>query len=106
MKEKLIRDLALRDSVKRKEEEGKEFGASIMRFINKTNSSSLEIKSAIHVMANDHPTLQQDLMRFFLMFIEELSNKDATDLRNKDSINLAKEIIKEVSESDRILRRI
>ena len=102
-KQKLIRDLTLKHSVNRKLEDGQEFGASIMSFINRVNHNSSEMKSAIHLMANDHPTLQQNLMRFFLMFVEELAKKDAVDLRNQDSVELAKEILRKIPDVTRNL---
>jgi len=105
-KQKLIRDLALKSSVNRNSEDGEEFGASIMSFINRINHNSSEMKSAIHVMVNDHPTLQQNLMRFFIMFVEELAKKDTVDLRNQDSVELAREILREIPDVKRNLSGI
>ena len=45
-------------------------------------------------MADDHPTLQQNYMRFFMLFCEEMAKKTYTDARNEASVKMAKEIVK------------
>jgi len=44
-------------------------------------------------ISNDHPTLQQDFMRICLSYIRVMSEKTrGIDLRNQDSVELAKQI--------------
>lgn len=61
-------------------------------------------KIAIKRLLQEHPSLQQDVMRFFMMFVEELAKLDG-DIRNEASRNLARKIM-ELDEEHLILPRM
>jgi hypothetical protein len=42
------------------------------------------------MLANDHPTLQQNFMRIVIGFIEEQAAKDYSDLRNEATVEQCK----------------
>ena len=44
-------------------------------------------------LANDHPTLQQGIMRVCLAFIREMAAKQYVDARNEGSHEVAKRIV-------------
>jgi len=73
------------------EEEAKEFADKFSRFV---NGMGRRDDAVVKMMANDHPTLQQNYMRFFLLFCEEMTKKTYADARNEASVKLAKEVVK------------
>jgi hypothetical protein len=73
------------------EKEAKDFAYQLSSFV---NGMGRRDRVVVEVMANDHPTLQQNFMRFFIAFCEEMAKKNYSDGRNVASVNLAKEIIK------------
>jgi hypothetical protein len=84
----------------KREREAKDVVRSIETVINRMGSRELqdEITSAL---ANNHRTLQQNTMKFFMEFVAKMS-QNRTDLRNEASVNLAKQIMA-IPERDRIL---
>lgn len=58
-----------------------------------TNDISFEDKKLAKFMASEHPTLQQNFMRFCVMFIKEMANKSYCDARNENSVSFAKSVM-------------
>lgn len=83
-------------------EQGEEFGRDFSNFLNTMGSDRQ--KAAIEVMLRDHRSLQQNTMRFFMMFVEGMA-KNGHDLRNEASVELAKAILS-LPERTRILPRV
>lgn len=73
------------------EKEVREFAETFSRFANRLGRCN---KGAVKALANDHPTLQQNVMRFFLEFCQEMAQKPYSDARNEASVELAKKIVK------------
>lgn len=71
------------------ETEGEEFAGDFSRFVNSSLSKPRE--AAIKAMLNDHRTLQQGMMRFFLDFASAMALSEH-DARNEASVLLAQEI--------------
>lgn len=42
------------------------------------------------MLANDHPTLQQNFMRIIIGFVETQADKEYSDLRNEATVNACK----------------
>jgi len=71
------------------------------------NAMSLDSKVVAELLAHTHPTLQQDFMRVCLSFIKVMSEKTTgIDLRNQDSVNVAKKIASKIDYEDFFLARI
>ena len=51
-------------------------------------------------MANEHPTLQQNFMRFVVKFLRLMANKPTHDLRNKNSVQAAKLMMSSIADND------
>lgn len=51
-------------------------------------------------MANEHPTLQQNFMRFVVKFLRLMANKPMHDLRNKNSVQAAKLMMNAIANND------
>ena len=84
------------------EAQGEKFAQEISSFV---NGSPLDARlHAAKRMARDHNTLQQNMMGLFMMFVEEMSKKNP-DMRNEDSVELAKAIMA-LPDRLRILRHI
>jgi len=79
---------------------GAGFGRAISSFVNNMDDDP-QIEAA-QIMARDHRTLQQNTMRFFMMFVAEMALQEHTDARNDASVRLAKKIM-EIPERDRAL---
>lgn len=60
-----------------------ELAQAISSFVNGASDSKME--QLAKLMAQDHPTLQQNKMRLACMFIEEMAEKSYTDARNETS---------------------
>jgi hypothetical protein len=73
-----------------------EMAMAISNYANSHGGSSFEKVGA--AMANDHPTLQQGMMRLFVAFVREMAKKPYADLRNQASVDLAKGLVKEWGE--------
>lgn len=63
-----------------------------------TNDMSFEDEKLAKHMASEHPTLQQNFMRFCALFIKEMANKSYYDARNENSVLLAKEMLPIIQE--------
>ena len=64
----------------------------ISRFVNGASIDQME--KLVELMSNDHPTLQQNKMRFACMFVEQMANKSYTDARNEQSKIVANAMIR------------
>ncbi len=64
----------------------------ISRFVNSANNDQME--QLAELMANDHPTLQQNKMRLACLFVEQMANKSYTDARNEESKKIANAMIR------------
>ena len=64
----------------------------ISRFVNGANNDQMELLAEL--MANDHPTLQQNKMRLACLFVEQMANKSYTDARNEQSKAIANAMIR------------
>ncbi len=83
------------------QERGEEFAKQFSSFV---NSYSLDANEyAVAKMVRDHRTLQQNMMRFVMLFITEMA-KNGSDLRNEDSVELAKKIVAHVGENPPLSR--
>lgn len=51
-------------------------------------------------MANQHPTLQQNFMRFVVKFLRLMAAKSTHDLRNKNSVQAAKMMVDAIADND------
>lgn len=69
-----------------------ELAEALSRFVN--GASSDQSEKLAELMANDHPTLQQNKMRLACLFIEQMANKSYVDARNQTSQKTAKAMIK------------
>lgn len=76
-----------------------ELAKEISRFVN--GASSSESEKLAKLMAEDHPTLQQNKMRLACLFIEEMANKSYVDGRNQSSQKTAKAMIKGFKEASK-----
>jgi len=56
------------------------------------NRMGTDQKAVARALANDHPTLQQGIMRLFVAFVQEMAQKSYTDARNERSVELARQI--------------
>jgi len=68
-----------------------EVAKTFSRFINGANKS--EIDQACTIILSDHRTLQQDMFRFMVRLMEKFSEIRYYDLRNEESVLLAKDIM-------------
>lgn len=51
-------------------------------------------------MANQHPTLQQNFMRFVVKFLRLMAEKPTHDLRNRNSVQAAKMMMNAIANND------
>ena len=51
-------------------------------------------------MANQHPTLQQNFMRFVVKFLRLMAVKPTYDLRNKNSVIAARMMVDAIADND------
>ena len=51
-------------------------------------------------VANEHPTLQQNFMRFVVKFLRLMATKPTHDLRNKNSVQAAKLMMNAIADND------
>ena len=51
-------------------------------------------------MANQHPTLQQNFMRFVVKFLRLMADKPTHDLRNKNSVQAARMMVDAIADND------
>lgn len=52
------------------------------------------------MMAKQHPTLQQNYMRFVVKFLRLMAEKGTHDLRNKNSVIAAKMMVNAIADND------
>jgi hypothetical protein len=64
------------------------------------NNMSFNEKAAAKVLANQHPTLQQNAMRLVVAFISEMAQKDYSDDRNEASVKFAQRVDQEMCRDD------
>jgi hypothetical protein len=76
-----------------------ELAREISNFVNGAHHSDVE--ELAKLMANDHPTLQQNKMRLVCGFIEQMANKSYVDARNQKSHTVAKAMIKGYKEGEK-----
>ena len=74
------------------------------RFGNTVNRMGYPQEEIVAQMLREHRTIQQEFMKFFMHFVEEMS-KNTSDLRNEASVALAKEIMA-IDEMKRFLPHI
>lgn len=73
------------------EEDAEKAFRELDRYINRfSNGATLAEK-----LANNHPTLQQNTMRFFVAFVRAMAANEWPDDRNRASVNLAKELVRQ-----------
>lgn len=60
-----------------------ELAQAISSFVNGASNDKME--KLAELMAQDHPTLQQNKMRLACLFIEQMADKSYTDARNETS---------------------
>ncbi len=77
--------------MKTDQEIGEEFADEFSEFCNRMNREPT--KHAIAKLLRDHRSIQQNVMRFCVQFIEGMAI-NGYDLRNEASVTLAKEIMK------------
>lgn len=85
-----LASLAFSRMPKSDEQKGEDFASLFGDFCNTYNRKPQKI--AVAKMLKDHRTNQQNMMRFCMMFIEEMAKQDS-DGRNEASVELAKEIM-------------
>lgn len=78
---------------------GEAFADTFSKFLNNFNRTPQ--KHAVAKMLRDHRSLQQSTMRFFMLFVEGLS-QGGSDGRNEAAVELAKKIMA-LPERDRVL---
>lgn len=71
------------------------YGNIVVDMVNDMNFRDEELAEK---MANTHPTLQQNFMRFVLKFISKMSKKMFVDDRNRASVEKAKQIMSAMEE--------
>jgi len=69
---------------------GEEFARVFSDFCNTMNREPR--KEAIEILLQEHRTIQQNMMRFFMQYVEGMA-KNSFDLRNEASVELAKAIM-------------
>jgi hypothetical protein len=70
-----------------------ETAKAVSDFVNRHGSAAM--RNVAEIMANDHPTLQQGVMRLFVQYVNVMATKEYTDARNEASVNLAKKLVDE-----------
>lgn len=79
---------------------------TVSDLVNNFNFSPVKVALRL---GSEHRTLQQNIMRFCVAFIEMMASKEIgrdTDARNEDSVRLAKKLLANIDERDRYLSRI
>lgn len=71
-----------------KQEQAAKLANELLNFVNDFTSDK---QTFVEVICNDHRTLQQSVMRLFVLLSKRMSQNN-TDERNRDAVNLAKEI--------------
>ena len=64
------------------------------------NDCGFEDDELAKAMANQHPTLQQNFMRFVVKFLRLMADKPTHDLRNMNSVQAAKMMIDAIADND------
>lgn len=82
------------------EEQGIAFAEQFSAFVNNMNSDPRRV--AIAKLMREHRTIQQNMMRFCMSFIENMAQQQP-DLRNEASVALAKKIMQTTDSQDRAL---
>ena len=70
--------------------EEKELCTLITRYVNQMGNNP---EVLARLLAKNHPTLQQNVMRLFVMYCEEIAKKPYYDARNEASGALAKKVV-------------
>ncbi len=74
-----------------------EKAAALSNLINDYGFNAREVAKR---MAREHPTLEQNLMRFCAAFIEEMAAKSMFDARNEASVMFARRVIAATPDRD------
>lgn len=72
------------------EKDGEQFAKTFSNFLNNFSMKPQEV--AVEKMLREHRSLQQTMMRFFMLFVAGMA-KNSSDGRNEAAVNLAKEIM-------------
>lgn len=64
------------------------------------NNMTFNEKAVAKMLANQHPTLQQNTMRLAVAFISEMAQKEYTDLRNEASVQFAQKVDQQICRDD------
>jgi len=64
------------------------------------NTFGLREKEVAKILANEHPTLQQNFMNIATAFIVEMSKKNYANGRNQCSVDKAKRIVSKMEYED------
>ena len=70
--------------------EEKELCTLITKYVNQMGNSP---EVLARLLAKTHPTLQQSIMRLFLLYCDEIALKPYYDARNEASGDLAKKVV-------------
>lgn len=76
-------------------DEGEKFADLFSVFANRSSHEERH-SAAIAKMLTDHRTNQQNMMRFFVKFLEAMSKKSRFDGRDEASVKLAQEIFDKI----------
>jgi hypothetical protein len=69
---------------------------AVDRYVNRFGS----YKPLAEMLANNHPTLQQNTMKMFVEFLRQMAAKPYADARNEGSVALAKVLVETVDTSN------
>lgn len=70
------------------------------------NNMGFNAREVAKKLSNDHPTLQQNFMRFVSEFIRAESQKEYSDARNEATVNICKKLLKLMEDENMHLPRI
>lgn len=95
-------DEGMTDAQLKEHEDANEFALIFGEFVNNMNDKPKRL--AVAQLMREHRTIQQNMMRFVMFFVEAMSQQ-SFDLRNEASIELAKAIM-QIDVRTRTLPRI
>lgn len=92
VKTKTNLEIDLNDLVRRSDFSGEHFGYILKVLCNRYGTQDIAEKTAIQIL-NDHPSLQQSIVRFFIEIMVAMSkHSQFTDPRNESAINFCHRI--------------
>jgi hypothetical protein len=83
------------DAQRQKTQRAKDFVDQFSSFVNDMGRPE---KEAIELMGREHRTLQQNMTRFCVRWLEHLAKQTEYDLRNEASVQLAKKFVDEIED--------